>query len=419
MSKPKLRTISPVTARRLAIERQRLSGPRPPASHEGMLDVLRDIRCLQLDPISAVARSHQLVLFSRLGGYDLAHLDTLLWQDRSLFEYWAHAASMVLTEDYPIHNLMMRQYVTSDSAWSTRVRAWMEQNKPLHDHILKELAERGPLLSRQLQGQGFEPEGWVSTGWSNDRNVSRMLDFLWIRGQIMVAGRSGGQKIWDLTERCLPEWTPRESLSESEVAHNAAQKSLRALGVGTSKHINVHFIRGRYTKINNVIKELESDSLIQRVQIADENGAWAGDWYIHADDLPLLERIEAGDWQPRTTLLSPFDNLICDRQRTEKMFSFEFRIEIYVPKAKRQYGYYVLPILHGDQLIGRIDPTMNRKTKQLIINNVYAESNAPTTPEAASAVARSIDELAAFLGAKEIVYPDSECIPVGWRPALG
>ena len=143
---------------------------------------------------------------------------------------------------------------------------------------------------------------------------------------------------------------------------------------------------------------------------------WAGTWYIHRDDLPILAQIEAGDWQPRTTLLSPFDNLIADRNRTEALFDYKFRIEIYVPKHLRQYGYYVLSILHGDRIIGRIDPLMDRKARRLTINAVHAEPHAPMTLEAAQALSDSISELAAFLGAKEVVY--SEQTPEGWRDAL-
>ena len=132
--------------------------------------------------------------------------------------------------------------------------------------------------------------------------------------------------------------------------------------------------------------------------------------------MPLLDRLEADEWQPRTTLLSPFDNLICDRERTEQLFSFRFRIEIYVPKAKREYGYYVLPILHGDRLIGRIDPKMDRKASRLDINAVYAESGAPMTVEVARSVNDSVQSLAEFLGAREITYASR--VPVGWRKIL-
>ncbi len=409
-----MRTLSPQLARRLAVTRQRLAGPCPNPGSAAMLNVVRDLGCLQLDPISAVARSHTLVLWSRLGPYDLADLDTLLWADRSLFEYWAHAASVVLTEDYPVHNHMMRSRYTGDSPWEQRVRAWMQTNDSLRSHILSEIRDKGPRMSKHFSDRA--EEGWYSTGWTSERNVSRMLDFLWITGVLMVAGRNGGQKQWDLAERCLPEWTPRDELPEREIVRRSAQKSLRALGVGRIQHIQGHYIRGRYPGLSEVLKQLEAEGQIERVQIVEDGRAWPGPWYIHADDIALLERIESGEWEPRTTLLSPFDNLICDRARTEKLFNFRFRIEIYVPKAQRQYGYYVLPILHGDHLIGRIDPLMDRKQKRLTINAVYAEPDAPTTAETASAIACAIEELATFLGAKTIVYGSG--IPKGWRRKL-
>src|SRR5919202_1863418 len=162
MVKP--RVISPELARRLAIVRQRLAGPRPPADAAGIIEVVRDLGCLQLDPISAVARSHLLVLQSRLGPYDPAHLDTLLWAERSLFEYWAHAASIVLTEDYPLHAPMMRRYAKGSTGWAKSVREWMAQNEPLRRHILEELERRGPLPSREFEDR--TKRGWESTGWN-------------------------------------------------------------------------------------------------------------------------------------------------------------------------------------------------------------------------------------------------------------
>jgi uncharacterized protein YcaQ len=406
--------LTPTIARRLAVTRQRLSGPPVSADSAGILDVVRDIGCLQLDPISAVARSHTLVTFSRVGPYDLAHLDRLLWQERRLFEYWAHAASLVLTEDYPIHHLMMRNYPSRNSKWGHQTRDWVKTNSELRDHILSELTVKGPLPSRVFEDKAHA--GWYSTGWTSERNVSQMLDYLWCKGEIMVAGRAGLQKLWDLSERCLPQWTPRAVLDEREVTRRAVQKSLRALGVGTLKHINLHYTRHRYNELPHVLKELETEGVIQRVAIAEDGQTWKGPWYIHRDDLPLLEQLDNGDWQPRTTLLSPFDNLICDRARTEQLFNFDFRIEIYVPKDKRKYGYYVLPILHGDQIIGRIDPLMNRKDKVLTVNAVYAEPGAPLNGETGKAVAGAIEELATFLGAKTIGY--GENVPKGWKKAL-
>jgi uncharacterized protein YcaQ len=253
-------------------------------------------------------------------------------------------------------------------------------------------------------------------GWTAGRNVSQMLDHLWIKGRLMVAGRKGGQKLWDLAERCLPDWTPRNPLPEREIVRRAAQKSLRALGLARPAHIQQHYIRGRYPGLEDVLAVLESEGLIEQVQVAEDGQTWPGPWYIHTDDLLLLDRLAAGEWSTRTTLLSPFDNLICDRKRTERLFDFDFRIEIYTPKAKRQYGYYVLPILHGDRLIGRIDPLMDRAHKRLTINAVYAEPGAPMTRGVAKAVAGAIEELGTFVGAKDIVY--TERVPDGWQRAL-
>lgn len=397
-----IRTISLTTARRLAVTRQRLAEPRPAADADGIMAVVRDIGCLQLDPISVVARSHLLVLWSRLGTYDQAHLDRLLWQERRLFEYWAHCASIVLTEDYPVYLPMMRAYGVEESSRGIRRRAWIEKNRALHDHILETLTAGGPLPSRVFEDRAQAE--WHSTGWTSGRNASQVLDYLWARGTITVAGRAGLQKLWDLSERVLPEWTPRHELSSKELTRRAAQTSLRALGVAQARHIQNHYIRGRYPGLASTLNELESEGQIIRVQIAEDGRAWPGPWYVHTEDLPLLDALEAGAWQPRTTLLSPFDNLICDRRRTELLFGFDFRIEIYVPKDKRRYGYYVLPILHGDRLIGRIDPAFNRARKQLTINAVHAEPGAPGDKDTGNAINAAIEDLARFLGASDIAY---------------
>ena len=292
----------------------------------------------------------------------------------------------------------------------------METNGELRDHVMETIRERGPVLSKDIEDKARD--GWQSTGWTGGRNVSRMLDFLWTQGIILVAGRKGGQKMWDLAERVLPEWTPREELPQQEVVRRSVMKSLRGLGVGTQRHIINNYTRNRYWDLPPVLHDLEAEGLIHRVQIDAGGKQWKGPWYIRTDDLPLLGSLADGksDWQPRTTLLSPFDNLIADRSRTEVLFNFDFRIEIYVPKEQRKYGYYVLSILHGDRLIGRIDPTMDRKAKRLNINAVFAEPDAPMDDTTARAIAASIDDLATYLGAKEVAY--SERVPDGWRRRL-
>jgi len=409
-----LLTLDPTTVRRLAITRQRLAGPRPPADARGIKELFDDLRCVQIDPIRAVERTQYLVLFSRLGPYDPAALDEPLWEERAIFEYWAHAASFVLTEDFPIYWRHMRDWATGDRAWSKRARAWVAKNRAMRDHILEELARNGPMKSQDFRDE--TESAWKSGGWTNGGTTRQMLAYLWGQGEILVSGRQGNQKIWDLRERVLPDWTPREDLDWPAVVYRAAELSVRALGAGRPDHIQRHFTRESYPDLQDALDRLEADGRIVRAAVIEDGPEWPGPWYVHVDDLPLVADLGNGQWRPRTTLLSPFDNLICDRDRTEALFDFFFRIEIYVPAARREYGYYVLPILHGDRLIGRIDPRMDRKKKRLNVMNVYAEPDAPMTAGTGRAVSGAIEELATFLGAKEIAY--GENVPAGWAGQL-
>ncbi len=413
-SKASAITLTPTLARRLAITRQRLTNPRPDPTPDGMMEVFSNLGYVQIDPIRAVERTQFLVLWSRLDNYDRAHLDTLLWRDRKLFEYWAHAASIVLTENYPIHHIQMRYFGRNNSGWNRRARTWLEANEAFRQHILARLREEGPLSATEVEDLSVAP--WTSGGWTTDRNVSQTFSFMWEQGDIMVAERNGLRRKWALAEDHLSQWANHRPLPDAEVVRRAIQISLRALGVATAKQINTHFIKGHYFRLKETLAELAAEERIIPASISNGQTTWPGQWYIHAEDIPLLEKLSAGEWQPRTTLLSPFDNLIIDRDRTEQMWDFHFRIEIYVPKAKRQYGYYVLSILHGDQLIGRIDPKMDRKTGKLHINAVHAEPDAPQDKATGQAIAAAIEELALFLEAKEIVY--SPQVPVGWQRGL-
>lgn len=407
-------TLSPVLARRLAIMRQRLAGPRLVADSNGIMDIMRDIGYVQIDPMRVVERSHLLVLWSRLGPYDLTHLDKLLWKEKLLFEDWAQATSIVLTEDYPIFKALKSTFAAGNQPWAHRVRNWMEKNKKFHQYILTQLRSKGPMASLDFEDKSVED--WHSTGWTAGRNVDMMLLFLWAQGEIMVARRVKGRKVWDLTEHHLPDWASQERLSDREVFSRVAQKSLRALGVARGTHVKQHYIRRCCKDIDAVLAELEAHGSISRVEIRKDRRVWRGSWFVHATDLPLLDRLAAGEWEPRTTLLSPFDNLIRDRKRTEQLFDFKFRFEVYLPKNKRKYGCYVMPILHGDRFIGRIDPVMDRKQKQLTIEAVYAQPDASVTKETGLSVASAIRDLGAFLGTEKIIY--SSRVPSGWKSVL-
>jgi uncharacterized protein len=412
-----VRDVTGRVARRMAVTRQRLAGPRPPAGAEGIMEIIRDVRSLQLDPISVVARSHELVVWSRLGPYRMADLERLRWNDRAVFEYWAHAASIVLTEDYPIHSLLMRKYLKpqpKEGAWRRRLRLWHEENQALRRYVLAALRRRGPLMLRDFEDRSVT--GWHSGGWTTGRNVERMLDVLAVQGKVVVSGRVGGQKVFDLAERWFPDWTPRQRLSERQVEYRAAQLSLRGLGIATPKQIAFSFPGRRYHQLPGVLERLRKEGAIHQVRIVEDGWERPGPWFVHADDLPLLDSLERGEWEPRTTLLSPFDNLVIDRDRAEALFGFRFRMEIYVPKTLRQYGYYVLPILHGDRIIGRLDPAMDRKRSILRVHAVHAEPDAPLDRATGRAIGSALQDLAEFLGATALEI--SATVPRGWKSRL-
>ena len=411
-----LRTIDRSTARRLAITVQRLAGTPPRSSPKAVLGVIRSIRCVQLDPIAVVARSPLLVLGSRVAGFDPRHLDRLLWRDHSVYEYWAHAASIVLTEDHPIHAWYMREYLRDDgSAWNRRRLDWMAANAKLKRSVLAQVRRDGPVLARRISG-GLTGESWRSSGWTNERNVDRMLGFLWASGRVMVAGREGIQKQWDLTERVLPPNVPRERLSDLEVTRRAVDRSLHGLGVGTPQQIKTHFTRGRYPELQRVLAEFERTGRIERVTVDHDGAPIPGNWYVHRDDRPLLDRIERGRWEPRTTMLSPFDNLIADRARSELLFDLSYRMEIYVPKDQRRFGYYAMPVLDGDRFVALVDPAMDRANGRLLVRAVHAAPETKPTAEVWCSVAGAVRELAASLGATEIELDGPA--PAGFRTAL-
>jgi uncharacterized protein YcaQ len=401
--------VPPAAARRLAIQAQRLqTKPRRRPGRDEILDVTRALRCLQIDPTSAVARSHLLVVFSRLGAFDPAELERLVYEERTLFEYWAHEASLVLAEDLPLHRWEMRTWPRGGGVWRARMREWWDLNDEFRAFILDRLRADGPLPLREIEDRSLAP--WLSTGWTDQRNVSRMLDLMWVRGQVGIAGRDGGQRLWDLMERCLPPDAPTDEPGAEEVTRRAALLALKALGVARAPHIRAHFTRGRYPTLPQTLRELHQQGRIEPVTIDGHKG----EWWVRAEDVETLESLN-GDWAGRTALLSPFDNLLCDRARTEELFGFSHRLEIYTPKAKRRWGYFVLPILHGDRLIGRADLRIDRRAARLVAPAIHREDGAPRGKAVASAIRRELERLAAWQGAKDI---EVQQVPSEWSTSI-
>ena len=404
-----LREVPLRDVRRLAIEAQGLHR-HGASSAPAILDLIARLGCIQIDPISVIAPTQRLVLWNRVGAFD-RELDTLLWRDRSLFHYWAHAASIVPTRDYPIHALMMRRWATGGTKYEERVREWMHANQRMRRSIVAQLRDEGPTRLADMRRVPGRP--WQSSGWNDAQDVARMIEFLWIKGIVTIAGRAGGARLWDLMDRWLPESTPRETWSERRVVEHAAVRALRALGVATPRQIKEHFTRGRYPKLSDVLARLLRRREVEEIAVLDGRTRLPGRWYAHADDVPRLEALGREDWTGACRLLSPFDNLICDRTRTELLWAFEYRIEIYVPKNKRRYGYYVLPILWHDRLVGRLDAALDRGEGRLRVLSLYAE---PRAPAAGEDVAAAVAELAGFVGASSVEWPSKR--PRAWARAL-
>jgi uncharacterized protein len=325
------RVVTPEQARRIAVRAQLLDG-----SATNVLDTVRRLGFLQLDPIATVATPQQLVLFSRLGPYDTTELDRLLWEERQLFEYDAFVYPVA---DLPLQRARMarrrRGGKLKRDEW---VRDFLRTNAKLRRYVLREVERSGPLLSRDLKYEA-RPEAERHTWWGRGE-LRLMLDILAGRGEIAVAGRAGTHRLWDLPERVWPE---TEALPWREAERELERRLQRRLGVWLER----------------------------------------GEWVAHpeADDEPVPDRV---------TLLSPFDRLIHDRARTEALWDFYYRLEMYVPKDKREYGYYVLPLLVGDRIVGRAEPRLDRKTGTLELLGAWGDT---------SRLDEALEPLAEWLGA--------------------
>jgi uncharacterized protein YcaQ len=366
-------------AQRIAVRAQLLDG-----SATDILDTVRRLGYLQLDPTNRVARTQFLVLWSRLGSYDSANLDRLLWEDRSLFEWRAFLYPMDALPAIRSHMERLRR----EQAKSTEgVGRWLRVNEPFRQYVLTELRERGPLLSRDLEDRAVEP--WASTGWTGNRNVSQMLTFLAARGEIAIVGRQGAQRLWHLAQRWYPE---TETLSDAEADAWFVRQRLQSLGVALRSFVEQpHLVS--YTRQPLTCPDIVDSGLAVPVSIEGVPGDWVADpESLAAMDEPL---------PARTTLLSPFDRLIHDRDRTDALFNFQYKLEMYVPKEQRQYGYFVLPALHGDRLIGRVDPEFDRKARVLRVHSLYLEPDAPA--DARASIEGALHQMADWLGARDVV----------------
>lgn len=398
--------------RRLAVARQHLAGKLPKRpSAEDIVSTVRDLPFVQWDPVAVVAPSHLISLWNRLGAFRTSDLDRLMWHDKKIFLHWTPIAFLVLTEDYPIYHSLMERYPQSlSSSWGNhipRAEEFLAKHRGLRKRMLDEL-EKGPLQPTQFRDYAAKRS---ADGWSGGSDVSTMLFHMHMSGQVMVVGREGNQNIWGLSGRFLPSWTPREELSEEEFEREAAQRAIRGLGTAVLREVRYYFPPGRYQNLKPILDRLEEESVIHPTKVAGFGGNEKR--YVHDRDVELLESVSTGAWEPRMSLLPPFDNMLRQHAR---VFDFDYVREQFLPKEKRRFGTYVLPILWGERFIGRIDPRLDRKKERLVINSVHAEPGAPSGREVSSKIGETIERLADFVGAKEVTY--TARVPAAWSGSL-
>jgi hypothetical protein len=401
--------ITPTDARRLAVAAQRLAGPRPKATPRGVLKLVRDIGYLQLDPTNVVARNPLQVLWSRLGGYDPAVLETLL-RKRELFET---PSLIVPTSDLDIHGGTMRAYRkatspggaagpyrrgdnTGGGTWAKHVRTWVIRNAPMRREVLARLRREGPLPLTAFEDRAIV--SWTSGGWNDERNLTMLLAILQRRGEVVVAGRRRGQKLFAVADGWFDGTRP---LAASALSREATLRALRILQVATPRQLTRQYSFGRHVT-PAALDALEKRGDVVRVEIAEGDSVLRGTWYA-LGDIERRVREVRDRWEGRTTLLSPFDNLIIDRDRTEQIFGYRYRMEIYVPPHLRQLGYWAMPVLLGDRIVGSVDPRMDRDAGELVVNKVVLTPDAPRT--AMPAIRRAVEELAEFAGARRVTWP--------------
>jgi uncharacterized protein len=403
-------------ARRLTVTKQHLAGRRhSKAGPDDIVKLIRGTAYIQWDPVTVVAPSHILSLWSRLGGFKPGDLERLLWQEKKVFLHWTPIASIVLTEDYPLYYSLMRRYPESLShSWGNhipRAKRFLAEHQGLRRRVLDDLG-KGPLQLNQFSD--YTRTRRPSDGWGSGSEVSDMLYHLLMMAEVMVVGHEGNQNVWGLTEEFLPSWAERSVLPQDELERETSQRAIQALGTASPSEIVYHYPRGRYQNISKALSQLEGDSAIRKVAVEGFSGKEVR--YIDDKDVPLLGRLEGDDWEPRMSLIAAFDNLIAGRRWTNTVFGFDYVHEQFLPKNRRKYGTYVLPILWGENLIGRVDPKLEKEKQRLIVNSVHAEPGAPEGKEIASKINETIEDLARFIGAKEVEYTPR--VPSGWSSAL-
>jgi uncharacterized protein len=399
-------TTYPVSAlRAVALRSQALhigNGNEPTPMQDSLFEVINQIGCVQIDTLQMVHRSHYLVAWSRMGTFEPAEFDTLTFgPQRRLFEGWEHAASIIPLTEYryqmPRQRDLREQHTTGHNRWLTDL-----VHRDLVPQVLEQVRSEG---AKKISN--FESDGHKGGAWWNWRPAKVALEYLFSEGKLMIADLEKFQRVYDLSERVLPEWVDTSEPTDEERDHFWVERGAKCLGICTARQA------GDYTwmKVTKSLPHVESmlkDGTLRPIKgkLANEETA---ELIIHRDNLTVLE--EAADKAfkaKRTTFLSPFDNLFWASRRDEMLWGFHRTLEAYVPSHKRVYGYFCLQILHNDRLVGRFDPKLDRKTGTLIVRALYIEPGVKLSERLIREVGKAMQDFMTFHKAKELIIERSE-----------
>ncbi|BBZ48568.1 winged helix-turn-helix domain-containing protein [Mycobacterium heidelbergense] len=382
------RTLTAAQARRLAVAAQGFSEPRPggPITRAHLKSLISRIQVLQLDSVSVAVRAHYAPVFSRLGPYDRDVLDRAAWShsarsSRLLVEYWAHEAALMAVDDWPLLRWRMRQY--THGRWGTHI---VRANPQLADKIVAAVAELGPSTAGQIEAHlAAEPRGPRGSWWGSRSDTKWVAEALFASGVLTTATRVGFARHYDLVERVLPPRVLAREVDDDEAVRELTLRAAGALGVGTEADLRDYF-RLSARQVKPALADLLAGGEIERVDV----DGWSAPAYLRAGR--TVPRRDRG-----TALLCPFDPLIFFRPRVERLFGFHYRIEIYTPAAKRQYGYYVWPLLLNGELVARVDLKADRASDSLRVVGAFGEPDQPKV-RVAAALAGELESMASWLG---------------------
>lgn len=397
-------SLSLAEARRLALAAQGFArAPRGAIRHRQLQVQIERLGVLQIDSVNALVRSHYLPAFSRLGHYEPELLDELAWgkpKRRSLFEYWGHEASLLPLELYPLLRWRMQRAADGQGIYR-QLAEFGRQQRAVIQRVLQAVREQGALGAGSLSTRTERAGPWWD--WSAEKHA---MEWLFAAGQVAVAGRRGFERLYDLPERVIPAaQLEHPEIDQAEAQRQLLLRSAAALGVATERDLRDYF-RLDASDAKARIAELVEAGELQPVAVQ----GWRQVAYCRGE--PSIPR-----WVRTSALLSPFDSLIWERERTERLFGFRYRLEIYTPPDKRVYGYYVLPFLHHERLLARVDLRSERAQGRLAVHAVHLE-DAVLSEEALMALAAELRALAQWLGLEQVALNCRSAVAALLRPLL-